>query len=70
MPTPPRANRAAHHRLAGDIDRFAGRSSTRVNYEQFKYHAISKAICSEPFATGGHMWRVNCYPSGQDVSDG
>ncbi|TVU04996.1 hypothetical protein EJB05_48143, partial [Eragrostis curvula] len=42
----------------------------RVNYELFKYRAIGKSICSEPFSTGGLMWRVNCYPSGRDGSHG
>jgi hypothetical protein len=39
----------------------------RVNYEEFKYRDIDKAICSEDFATGGHLWRVNVYPSGEDA---
>ncbi|KAL6644503.1 hypothetical protein ACP70R_016111 [Stipagrostis hirtigluma subsp. patula] len=37
----------------------------RVDYEQAKQLAIGKAMYSEPFSAGAHMWRVYCYPRGR-----
>ncbi|KAL6644505.1 hypothetical protein ACP70R_016113 [Stipagrostis hirtigluma subsp. patula] len=36
----------------------------KVNYEQTKDLAINKAIHSDTFSAGGHMWRINCFPRG------
>jgi speckle-type POZ protein len=41
----------------------------RVNYEQAKHYPIRKAMHSNAFLAGGHMWRIKCYPRGSRESD-
>lgn len=36
----------------------------KVDYKQTKYLAPGKAIHSDAFSAGGHMWRINWYPRG------
>jgi speckle-type POZ protein len=41
----------------------------RVDYEQIKHADIGMPVSSDVFSAGGHMWRVNFYPCGEDESD-
>lgn len=36
----------------------------RLNYEQTKHLAVGKAVYSDPFSAGGHMWKIKFYPHG------
>ncbi|TVU04992.1 hypothetical protein EJB05_48139, partial [Eragrostis curvula] len=36
----------------------------RINYEQTRHLPIGKAIFSDAFSAGGHMWRIMCFPRG------
>ncbi|CAD6264714.1 unnamed protein product [Miscanthus lutarioriparius] len=41
----------------------------RVDYEQIKHGDIGMPVHSDVFSAGGHMWRINFYPCGEDESD-
>jgi speckle-type POZ protein len=36
----------------------------RLDYEQTKHLAVGKAVYSDPFSAGGHMWKIKCFPRG------
>ncbi|KAG0524441.1 hypothetical protein BDA96_07G211600 [Sorghum bicolor] len=40
----------------------------RLDYEQNK-RDVFKAVYSDPFSAGGHMWKIKCYPRGMTSSD-
>ncbi|CAL5005173.1 unnamed protein product [Urochloa decumbens] len=35
---------------------------------QIKNVSVGEAVHSDPISAGGHMWRINCFPSGKVVS--
>uniref|UniRef100_A0ACD5VDR8 Uncharacterized protein n=1 Tax=Avena sativa TaxID=4498 RepID=A0ACD5VDR8_AVESA len=41
----------------------------RIDYEQIKQLPIGKAVLSDIVSAGGHLWRINCYPHGDEVAD-
>jgi speckle-type POZ protein len=41
----------------------------RLDYEQTKHLAVGKAVYSDPFSAGGHMWKIKCFPRGNWSSD-
>ncbi|TVU04981.1 hypothetical protein EJB05_48128, partial [Eragrostis curvula] len=41
----------------------------KINYEKTKHHPIGKAIYSDAFSTGSHMWIIKCYLRGVKESE-
>jgi len=41
----------------------------RLYYQETKHLAVGKAVCSNPFSAGGHMWKIKCFPRGTGSSD-
>ncbi|CAL5013634.1 unnamed protein product [Urochloa decumbens] len=47
----------------------SGFTEFKLDFEATKKLAIGGVVLSDEFAAGGHIWRVNCYPHGDEESN-